>query len=87
MRQSAAARVCREDLGTPDARDARRLKVVVDGLPLFGGTQLAVDTNWCPPFRATVNPVTEWLSPKRDGRRFARALRSSIHGLAPGWWC
>ena len=56
--ESAAARVCREaggrmatnilvrdlDLGTPDVRDARRLEVVVDGLPLFGGAQLPVDT-------------------------------------------
>ena len=49
--------------------------------------------HWCPPFRATVNPetglqnVTEWLSPKRNGRRFARTLSSSVQGLAPGWWC
>ena len=34
--ESATARVCRE-------ADARRLEVVVDGLPLFGGCQLAVD--------------------------------------------
>ena len=56
--ESAAARVCREaggrvstnmfvrnmDLGVPRAADSRRLEVVVDGLPLFGGVQLAVDT-------------------------------------------
>ena len=56
--ESAAARVCREaggrvttnvmvrdlDLPVPDATDSRRLEVVVDGLPLFGGSQLAVDT-------------------------------------------
>ena len=56
--ESAAARVCREaggrvttnvmvrdlDLPVPDAADSRRLEVVVDGLPLFGGSQLAVDT-------------------------------------------
>ena len=56
--ESAAARVCREaggrvttnvmvrdlDLAAPNVRDARRLEVVVDGLPLFGGAQLAVDT-------------------------------------------
>ena len=55
--ESATARVCREasgrvttnvmvrdlDLGDPRAADARRLEVVVDGLPLFGGCQLAVD--------------------------------------------
>ena len=56
--ESAAARVCCEagarvttnvlvrdlDLGAPEATGARRLEVVADGLPLFGGAQLAVDT-------------------------------------------
>ena len=56
--ESAAARVCREaggrvvtnmcvrdmDLGVLVAGDNRRLEVVVDGLPLHGGVQLAVDT-------------------------------------------
>ena len=32
------------DLAVPHAADARRLEVVVDGLPLFCGAQLAVDT-------------------------------------------
>ena len=32
------------DLGVPSAGDNRRLEVVIDGLPLFGGAQLAVDT-------------------------------------------
>ena len=54
--ESAVARVCREaggrvttnvmirdsDLTQPGVADARRLKVVADGLPLFGGAQLAV---------------------------------------------
>ena len=55
--ESAAARICREaggrvatnvyvrDLDLPvPANDGRRLEVVVDGLPLYGGAQLAVDT-------------------------------------------
>ena len=56
--ESAAARVCREaggrvsvnvavrdlDIGVPDVADARRLEVVADGLPLFHGAQIAVDT-------------------------------------------
>ena len=56
--ESETARVCREpggrvttnimvrdlDLAEPRAADGRRLEVVVDGLPLFGGCQLAVDT-------------------------------------------
>ena len=55
--ESATARVCREaggrvttnvmvrdlDLDDPRAEDGRRLEVVVGGLPLFGGCQLAVD--------------------------------------------
>ena len=32
------------DLPVLNATDSRRLEVVVDGLPLFGGSQLAVDT-------------------------------------------
>ena len=42
MRTNAFVR----DLDVPDANagDGRRLEVVVDGLPLFGGGQLAVDT-------------------------------------------
>ena len=55
--ESAAARVCREAGGrvstnllmremdgAPNVEDGRRLEVVVDGLPLFGGRQIAVDT-------------------------------------------
>ena len=56
--ESAAARICREgggrvrtnvlvrdlDLGVMNHLDGRRLEVIADGLPLFGGVQLAVDT-------------------------------------------
>ena len=56
--ESAVARICREargrvrtnvfvrdmDLPIATLKDARRLEVVVDGLPLHGGAQLAVDT-------------------------------------------
>ena len=56
--ESVAARICREaggrvttnvmvrdmDFVRPDVHDTRRLEVVVDGLSLFGGVQLAVDT-------------------------------------------
>ena len=56
--ESVAARICREaggrlttnilvrdlDLDLEDPGDARRLEVVDDGLPLHGGSQLAVDT-------------------------------------------
>ena len=72
--ESAAARVCREARGRvrrdafvrdmnvfPAApRDGRRIEVVVDGLPLFHGAQLAVDT-------------TLVSALKRDGGARARA--------------
>ena len=61
--ESAAARVCREagarvttnvmlrdlDLFLPQRADGRRLEVVADGLPLFDGAQLAVDTTLVSP--------------------------------------
>ena len=37
------------DLGLPHAHDSRRLEIVADGLPLFGGMQLAVDTTLVSP--------------------------------------
>ena len=63
--ESAVARVCREaggrvttnvrvqDLDIPPgaAPDNRRLEVVVDGLPLFHGAQLAVDATMVSPVR------------------------------------
>ena len=56
--ENAAARISREggacvmsnitvrdlDVARPDPRDRRRLEIVADNLPLFGGRQLAVDT-------------------------------------------
>ena len=61
--ESAAARVCREaggrvsvnqyvrdlDIAAPNAADNRRLEVVADGLPLFHGAQLAIDTTMVSP--------------------------------------
>ena len=60
--ESAAARICREaggrvatnvlvgDLDLPvPPNDGRRLEVVVDGLPVYGGAQLAVDTTLVSP--------------------------------------
>ena len=61
--ESVAARTCREggarvatnllvrdmDLRPPNVIDSRRLEVVADGLPLFGGVQLVVDTTLVSP--------------------------------------
>ena len=63
--ESAAARICREaggrvttnvfvrdlDVAVPNALDGRCLEVA-DGLPLFGGAQLAVDTTLVSPLHA-----------------------------------
>ena len=61
--ENAVARVCREagarvstnvmvrdlDLLAPQALDGRRLEVVAEGLPLFGGMQLAIDATLVSP--------------------------------------
>ena len=86
--QSAAARVCREaggrvatsmfvrnmDLGVPRAADSRRLEVVVDGLPLFGGVQLAVDTTLVSALKG--DGVPRRGAADRDGVALAEARRT-----------
>ena len=68
--ESAAARICTEaggrattnmfirdlDVAVPNALDGRRLEVVADGLPLFGGAQLAVDATLVSPLHADGSP-------------------------------
>ena len=68
--ESAAARVCREagarvttnvmvrdlDLVPQERVDGRRLEVVADGLPLFHGAQLAVDTTMVTPLKRDGTP-------------------------------
>ena len=85
--ESAAGRVCREagervatnqfvrdlDLGVPNANDDRRLEVVADGLPLFGGVQLAVDTTLVSAVRGDGEPVLG--AAERDGVALRRARR------------
>ena len=39
------------DLALPNAHEARRLEILVDGLPLFGSAELAVDTTPVSPIR------------------------------------
>ena len=80
------ARVCREggarvttnmfvrglDLDVPNAaRDGRRLEVVVDGLPLFGGVQLAMDTTLVFPLHS--NGLAWRGAGDRDGVVFPRS--------------
>ena len=86
--ENAAGRVCREagarvrtnvmvrdmDLVPNDRIDNRRLEVVADGLPLFGGAQLATDTTLVSTFRrdGTSRPQADSI----DGVALAAARRN-----------
>ena len=61
------------DLALPNAHDARRLEVLVDGLPVYGGAQLAIDTTLVSPIRGdgTARPGTANI----DGIILAQARR------------
>ena len=83
--ESAAARVCREaggrvttnvrvqDLDLPPraGADNHRLEVVADGLPLFHGAQLAIDTTMVSPLRRDGSPRRQCAA--RDGAAMAQA--------------
>ena len=85
--ERAWARVCREaggrvkahrylnDMNLPsvDSCDSRRLEVVVSGLPLHHGAQIAVDATQVSPLGRTgrAHPRTHW----RDGAALERAVR------------
>ena len=102
--ESAAARVCREagarvatnlfvrdmDLGVPNGGDNRRLEVVADGLPLFGGVQLAIDTTLVSAVQGDGDPPGErltemvWLSGALADARSKRTPNLSSQGAVPG---
>ena len=83
--QNVTARICREaggrvttnvmvrdlDLAGPHVADTRRLEVVVDGLPLFGGAQLAIDTT----IVSTLHANGEARSAHVDGAALSAARR------------
>ena len=93
--ESVAARICREarvgtnimvrdvDLLPQDHQDGRRLEVVADGLPLFHGAQLAIDTTLVSPVGRDGLPHPERMEqpwqPREEGRRglFQSSLGSS----------
>ena len=68
--ECAAAQMCREaggrvstnvfvrdlDLAAFNALDNRRVEVIVDGLPLWHGAQLAIDTTFVSPLRGDCSP-------------------------------
>ena len=61
------------DVAVPNALDGRRLEVVADGLPLFGGAQLAVDTTLVSPLHADRSPHRH--AADSDGAVLATARR------------
>ena len=83
--ERAAAKICREagarvttntlltDLNLPsvDRVDNRRIEVIANGLPLFQGAQLAVDTTLVSPLSTTSQPR------RRDGAYAGAALRDA----------
>ena len=56
------------DLAVPNPLDNRRIEVVADGLPLFHGAQLAVDTTVVSPLRQDGTPRKEATYPELHGR-------------------
>ena len=86
--ESCAARICREagarvstnirvqdlDLLPGGQLDDRRLEVVADGLPLFHGAQLAIDTTLVSPVRADGAPRRQCAT--RDGAALDQARRT-----------
>ena len=79
------------DLAEPHVADTRRLEVVVDGLPLFGGAQLAIDTTTV----STLHANGEARSAHVDGAALSAARRRKERTYPeligrPGharWWC
>ena len=72
-RVSLNVRVGDLDLPPRGAVDQRRLEVVVDGLPLFHGAQLAIDTTMVSPVRGDGRPRPQCA--RVDGAALARARR------------
>ena len=91
--ESAAARVCREagamvstnvmvrdlDLLPMDHVDARRLEVVADGLPLFHGAQVAVDTTMVSPLRRDGTPHAQCAREDGAALRLARRRKERAY--------
>ena len=89
--ENVAARICREtggrvttnayvhdlDLNEPHGGDGRRLEIVVDGLPLFGGAQLAVDSS-------APSPQEDELLTKMGSLLLPPGERK--RSVTPSWW-
>ena len=76
------------DVGMHNVADGRRLEVVADGLPLFGGAQLAIDTTLVCALRRGGNPTHN--AANEDGAALRRARQRKVRTYpdthAPSWW-
>ena len=83
-RVSANVRVQDMDLAVPNPLDNRRIEVVVDGLPLFHGAQLAVDTTLVSPLRRDGTPHLRCVNvdgaPLHQARRRKETMYPELHG-------
>ena len=87
--ESVVARICREaggrvrtnvtvrdlDVGIDLVGDVRRLEVVVDGLPLFGGRQLAVDATLVGALHADGSVRPSVAARRRKERTYPESVR------------
>ena len=103
--ETVTARICREaggrvttnvvvrdlDLAEPHVADSRRLEVVADGLPLFWGAQLAIDTTIVSTLHANgKREVPMWMGqpcPQLDDARKGPSQNSLVVQGALVWWC
>ena len=81
------------DLDVAEPRvDGRRLEIVVDGLPLFSGAQLAVDTTMVSQLhrdgtaRRGAALCGEKVLEEARRRKDGRTLSSAGQGVPRGWW-
>ena len=81
------------DLAAPNPNDSRRLEIVADGLPLFGGAQLAIDTTLVSVLhcdgsaRARVAHVDSAAVAVARRRKNGRTPNSLGNVRARDWWC
>ena len=69
------------DLGAP-VHDSRRLEILAEGLPLYGGVQLAIDTTLV----STHHCDGSARRVKRADSKSALIPNWSAPGGSPGWW-
>ena len=90
--ERAMARICREagasvctnvllrDLNTHGSRtDERRIEVIANGLPLWNGSQLAIDTTLVPPLTSQAEPRRHQQTTAGAALRIARRAKERTY--------